>query len=55
MIYFGEGNIEFIYIIIDIRKEKTNEVKWRESQMKLKLKSWHTKLSADELTNEGES
>ena len=39
MIYFEKENIEFIYIIIDIRKEKTNEVKRRESQMKLKLKS----------------
>ena len=38
-IYFEKENIEFIYIIIDIRKEKTNEVKRRESQMKLKLKS----------------
>ena len=39
MICFGKENIEFIYIIIDIRKEKTNEVKKRKSQMKLKLKS----------------
>ena len=27
MIYFEKENIEFIHIIIDIRKEKTNEVK----------------------------
>ena len=46
MICFEKENIEFIYIIIDIRKEKTNEVKKRKSQMK---------LSADELTNEAES
>ena len=39
MIYFEKENIELIYIIIDIRKEKTNEVKRRESQIKLKLKS----------------
>ena len=37
--YFEKENNEFIYIIIVIRKEKTNEVKRRESQMRLKLKS----------------
>ena len=43
MICFGKENIEFIYIIIDIRKEKTNEAKRRKKPNEAK---------AEELTYE---